>query len=1061
MKTYSYIKSSIFVMTVFFLVFMISLLNSNLGGIVRVEAISSSENFSNEDSFEVKEYTAIIIPKSASGKSYMADRQDIITMPELKTQEEINNFILSYEPLSSDLQRVRYLFEELGFNIIAQDNLFLVVSGTSEEFHSIVPSLTTEQLESKDPNLNTFYHYQLSSSNNINNILDGVIIITEKNHLDDLTRSYFLQLSPEQICSIDSYQASYSDVQRALKLDRVHAQGYTGKGVKIGFIDSGVYGSHPFFVNHPGNFHYFQISHLIYEVSSNYDYSSRHGTAVASYLVNSAPDAIFYSMALTSGWGTISKEAQILSYLAYINETHLIDILNLSQAIWEEIPGIDEYLAELRIEFLNFINQNGLLFVGGGNAHQCSSGYPEYCSGHNAVAAIPEVIAVGGSELVPVGNSFIFHASSGAASFSSIKFPGRHVPDIVGVYGPIQVPLLNGSFDYEGGTSLASPQIAGMVALLKGVNPALSQIQAKEILMSNSFDITSGKSGDGDTAHPSYDLATGYGQPLATWIIQHDKPLYAGWNLIGITNDNNYTAELILRSIIDQGINCEALSKWDPDLQRYETIVIKNGRTYGSDFVIHPEDGFWVQCEETGSWREPGNMPVDSVIPVSLHNGYTLISLPYSHNACTAQELLEETNGNCINVAAYDGRFSVYQERNGIKYGKDFYLNPGLGYFVRCNNNVNWIPDCSDSGLNSNIEENSEVSNIFTPISIDDYASLDTFQENTKIDPNTDLTNCSLWGTGTSNISGNTFSYSWSTADPCPGKLSVYKDGNIFTAYDDRGMRFEGTTHLITVRGLEPLTTYTYMVNSGSSWYGPYTVTTGEALDQPSTKYVAQGRLLKSNVQSLGERIVYANLYRDAIWSSRQAVLINSTDGGYKINLGNFRTQDNAAYFDPTSATKLVLTFQGGAGDVYSVYIDISLSSNPEVNVRDYLLSKVPDIPNLLQPFSMTTDDASPVFMLYANGEGSLQYRIEISSDNFDTISYVFDQRIDQNGWSRNSYPTGEVAIFEIPFDLERAKSYQWRAFSYQLSNQTWSRSSSIIGFSISPKNIYLPTIFK
>jgi serine protease AprX len=66
------------------------------------------------------------------------------------------------------------------------------------------------------------------------------------------------------------------------------------------------------------------------------------------------------------------------------------------------------------------------------------------------------------------------------------------------------------------GTSAASPQIAGVCALLKQVQPGLSPKLAKSILRASARDVTVGTSNNGQTAGPGYDGATGAGLVDAT-----------------------------------------------------------------------------------------------------------------------------------------------------------------------------------------------------------------------------------------------------------------------------------------------------------------------------------------------------------------------------------------------------------------------------------------------------------------------------------------------------------------------------------------------------------------
>jgi subtilisin family serine protease len=156
---------------------------------------------------------------------------------------------------------------------------------------------------------------------------------------------------------------------------------------------------------------------------------------------------------------------------------------------------------------------------------------------------MPDVIAVGGvfaREMVDdVTNDFIVEASDYASSFDSLIYPGRHVPDICGLVGlqprgiyimlpvepadQIDQGLAGGTFPNGdetsvddgwaviSGTSAASPQLAGVCALLKQAQPGLSPDLMKAILKASAREVDQGQSAHGQPAGEGHDGATGAG----------------------------------------------------------------------------------------------------------------------------------------------------------------------------------------------------------------------------------------------------------------------------------------------------------------------------------------------------------------------------------------------------------------------------------------------------------------------------------------------------------------------------------------------------------------------
>lgn len=189
---------------------------------------------------------------------------------------------------------------------------------------------------------------------------------------------------------------------------------------------------------------------------------------------------------------------------------------------------ITPYAQTLAAAIANAVAQNIVVCFSAGNGTW--RGFP---AGH------PDIISVGGVHVnYPFYDLNNFQASSYASSFNSYFYPGRHVPDICGLVGKnvngtaplIMLPVQPGcTLDYPNtgatndawsifsGTSAASPQVAGVVALMLQKQPTLTPAQVKSKLMSTATDVKVGQSAMGDSAGPGTDAATGAGLVDAKW----------------------------------------------------------------------------------------------------------------------------------------------------------------------------------------------------------------------------------------------------------------------------------------------------------------------------------------------------------------------------------------------------------------------------------------------------------------------------------------------------------------------------------------------------------------
>jgi hypothetical protein len=307
------------------------------------------------------------------------------------------------------------------------------------------------------------------------------------------------------------------DVGLVLRANLVHEQGVTGRGVLVAMPDTGFY-RHPFYAWHGYNY----VPTLAPDASAVDHDEVGHGTAEAANIFACARDIDFVGVKM-GGNATLAFKAAADLRPAVITNS------------WGyHLPGVTELpnsLRPLEAAVTEAVRDRGItVCFSAGNGHIA---FP---------AMMPDVIAVGGvyADETFDGTEFALKASDYASSFDSLIYPGRHVPDVCGLVGmqpravyialPVEpgdaidtdlaeggeFPAGDGTAPDDGwavisGTSAASPQVAGVCALLKQAQPGLTPELAKAVLRASARDVRDGKSATGELATDGHDGATGAG----------------------------------------------------------------------------------------------------------------------------------------------------------------------------------------------------------------------------------------------------------------------------------------------------------------------------------------------------------------------------------------------------------------------------------------------------------------------------------------------------------------------------------------------------------------------
>ena len=325
-------------------------------------------------------------------------------------------------------------------------------------------------------------------------------------------------LYPETNPTATSYviNPSFMRTSRELfNMDYIHHElGFTGAGVRVGIIDTGIYHAHPEFarfLDETGRVPGWQ--HHDNSPSSDPAHSGRaHGTLVAGAAVAMAPNMEMwhYRIALANSGGGLRS----LRAIEYAHADGM-DVINMSFSV-----GVTPFTGHSYA--INVAVLDGVVAV----AAAGNSGNYGNFSVRNP-ASTPLSIAVGASQ---DGGDFNFWNQTGTAPFSS-RGPTSltyHIkPDIIAPGVNVITTTIGGRYAAASGTSAASPVVAGIAALLIEANPDATPQEIKAMIMNTAT-----------PTNPNRVFTTGAGlvDPLAALrshaivTLQHDIPVSSDYH---------------------------------------------------------------------------------------------------------------------------------------------------------------------------------------------------------------------------------------------------------------------------------------------------------------------------------------------------------------------------------------------------------------------------------------------------------------------------------------------------------------------------------------------------
>ena len=345
-------------------------------------------------------------------------------------------------------------------------------------------------------------------------------------------------LFSEQWHLVNTGQAAFSDrggvAGADLRMSATRAADLSGAGVKLAVVDSGLETCHPDLAANTAagesyNFAYDRLQTLDAARDEPFRFGllGDHGTSVAGVAAavadnglggrGVAPDAtlVGFNVAEAEAIGaepTIGFETALLLSLGASDsapDSASVDVFNMS--FGSEVPNEnarEEYIRLLKMGTAELRSGRGALYVkaAGNEFELCGRTHPLNleigCIAANADPEnnLPWLVVVGGFNADDVRSSYSSAGANlwvvGPSGEDGIETPAMITTDQAGAHGGFsEFPRnrltsahpLNRDGDYTssfGGTSAATPAVAGAVAVLLGVNPELTWRDVKHILAS-------------------------------------------------------------------------------------------------------------------------------------------------------------------------------------------------------------------------------------------------------------------------------------------------------------------------------------------------------------------------------------------------------------------------------------------------------------------------------------------------------------------------------------------------------------------------------------------------
>lgn len=465
--------------------------------------------FSYKDDFEEPEpddlVSFIVVAEPASGMN-ISDTSEPITLSRVQ----------DYLPHAHTIEQIRAQLSEKGFEVFQDPSPIVSARGPVKLFRTIFTA----------PLLKRIRHIEtgtVSSHSDTNNLTKYTVVsvidapgaeiasaasVEGAAWICPVSPPLFVQPSlppvlnefqlrvPGDIAQLTGASATHRLSSRAGKA--------TGDGVGVAVIDSG-FAPHPYYQSHNYDITAVAASDATHPMVDELG----HGTSALAPLLACAPDVKAYGIKV--GQNPILAIDRAVMFPD-------VKVISLSW-VYDLDPGenLTRVMRAINIRLGALIRSGKTVVAAAGNGE---ISFP---------AMMPDIISVGG---VAINESEKLSVWDGASSFTSSVFRGRDVPDLCGFASSMLLPtMLKGGTEagwkVTTGTSFASPQVAGIAALMIQKNPTLTPRAIRDILCRTARDIRSGHSASNDLAFKGHDRATGAGLVNAhrAWSMVPENPL--------------------------------------------------------------------------------------------------------------------------------------------------------------------------------------------------------------------------------------------------------------------------------------------------------------------------------------------------------------------------------------------------------------------------------------------------------------------------------------------------------------------------------------------------------